>query len=74
MDQIKLLNLRSGQEEGPDDTCVALDICVLALDLRSAPPPPGSVTLDLYPEEQGGKGGAPGEGTMYGSAVMAQTS
>ena len=51
-------------------------VCLLK-DLRSAAAPPpslDSVTLDPYPEAQGGKGGAPEEGTMYGSAVMAETS
>ena len=65
-----------GRKKGPDDTCVALDDRVLAdrLAFCTPPPSPRFVTLDPYPEAQGGKGGAPEEGTMYGSAVMAETS
>ena len=78
MDQTKLVKLAKwvGKKGGPDDTCVALDVRVLADRLAFCTPPssPDSVTLDPYPEAQGGKGGAPEEGTMYGSAVMAETS
>ena len=63
----------SREDKPPADTCVAPDIHVLVPALHSAPPlPPGSVTLNLYPEQRG-EGGVPGEGTMYGPIVMVPT-